>query len=72
MQSGQTEEQIKICKRFNEETCSQAKDHVEGKITYKHACFACFKAVKRHYGHPELKCNRAKRLASQSVEKQCV
>ena len=37
MQNGQMEEQVKICKRFNEETCSQPKDHVEGKITYKHA-----------------------------------
>ena len=69
-QNGQGEEQTKICKRFNEETCSQAKDHVEGKITYKHACFACFKAAKRHYGHPEVKCNRAKRPASQQGEKQ--
>ena len=71
-QNGQAEEQTKICKRFNEDTCTQAKDHTDGKITYKHACFACFKAVKRHYAHPEIKCNRAKRIASQSGDKQRV
>ena len=64
------EEQVRICKHFNEGNCSHTKDHVEGRVTYKHACFACHKAVKRHYPHPEEKCNRAKRMASHSSEKQ--
>ena len=63
-QSVSTDEQTRICKRYNEETCGQAKDHSDGKVTYKHLCFSCFKAVKRHYSHPEAKCNRAKRLTN--------
>ena len=54
------DEQTRICKRYNEETCGQSKDHSDGKIVYKHSCFSYFKAVKRHYSHPEAKCNRAK------------
>ena len=64
-----SEDQVKICKRFNEEACNQPKDHTEGRTLYKHACFTCYRAVKRHYPHPEAKCNRAKKQASQSIEK---
>ena len=64
-----SEEQTKICKRYNEETCNQPKDHVEGRTLYKHACFTCYRAVKRHYPHPEAKCNRAKKQASHPLEK---
>ena len=63
------EEQVKICKRFNEDNCNHTRDHTEGRILYKHACFTCYKAVKRHYPHPDAKCNRAKKQASQSLEK---
>ena len=63
------EEQAKICKRYNEETCNQPKDHMEGRTLYRHACFTCYKAVKCHYPHPEAKCNRAKKQVSQSLEK---
>ena len=68
-QTAHMDEQVKICKRYNEEACNQPKDHTEGRTLYKHACFNCYKTVKRHYPHPEAKCNRAKRQASQSVEK---
>ena len=68
-QSVSTDEQTRICKRYNEETCGQAKDHSDGKVIYKHSCFSCFKAVKRHYSHPEAKCNRAKRLANTPTDK---
>ena len=67
--SGPAEELTRICKRYNEESCTQGKDHTAGRITYRHACFACYRAVKRHYPHPESKRNHAKRLASQSTEK---
>ena len=67
-----TEEQTRICKRYNEESCSQSKDHSDGRVIYKHSCFSCFKAVKRHYSHPESKCNRAKRLATGQADKQQV
>ena len=63
------EEQTRVCKRYNEDVCTQAKDHTDGKTLYKHSCYTCFKAVKRHYPHPEAKCNRAKRHNSQSVDK---
>ena len=66
------DEQTCICKRYNEETCSQSKDHSDGKVVYKHSCFSCFKAVKRHYSHPEAKCNREKRLANMQADKQQV
>ena len=68
--SSNSDEQTRICKRYNEENCSQPRDHVDGKVTYKHSCFACFKAVKRHYPHTEAKCNRAKRIANASSDKQ--
>ena len=66
------EEQVRICKRYNEENCNQPQDHTEGKITYKHSCFTCFKAVKRHYPHTEAKCNKAKRIANSSSDKQMI
>ena len=65
--SGPTEELTWICKRYNKDSCTQDKDHTEGRIDYKHACFACYRAVKGHYQHPESKCNRVKHLASQST-----
>ena len=64
-----TEEQTRVCKRYNEEVCTQAKDHRDGKTLYKHSCYTCFKAVKCHYPHTETKCNRVKRHYSQSVDK---
>ena len=67
--SVQEETQTRVCKRYNEEVCTQVKDHTDGKTLYKHSCYTCFKAVKRHYPHPETKCNRAKRHNSQSVDK---
>ena len=68
--SNNSEDQVRICKHFNEGNCNHSKDHIEGCITYKHACYACHRAVKCHYPHPEEKCNRAKRMANQSSEKQ--
>ena len=68
--SSNSEDQVRICKHYNEGNCNHSRDHVEGRITYKHACFACHRAVKRHYPHPEERCNRAKRMANQSSEKQ--
>ena len=58
------EEQVKMCKHFNKDNCNQVKDHSEGKVC-KHACYTCYKTVKRHYPHTESRCNRAKRQASQ-------
>ena len=64
-----SEELVRICKRFNKEACSQMKDLTEEKITYKNACFTCFKVVNQHYPHPEAKCDRAKRQVSSSLDK---
>ena len=66
---GNADDQVRICKCYNQETCAQAKDHTEGKITYKHTCFTCYKAVRQHYPQPEVKCNRAKHHTSQSLDK---
>ena len=54
-----SDEQTRICKHYNEGNCNHNKNHVEGRITYRHACFACYKSIKRHYPQPEEKCNRA-------------
>ena len=54
----------RICKRYNESNCAESPDHCTGKYMYKHACFNCYRAVKKFYPHKESECMRGKREAA--------